>query len=171
MRLLLELYRLQGNMTRVKINELKPLKPRYEVPDVLVKDPPTEPWVWPWRRLLKLQLHVIIWNIVHTGRCLIADYLNYYLNYRYLNYKAVFLYICSDKGSKMVCGANFCGGNFSFITYSDVWTLLLVWTSCLTTNSELFWKTHWLTLKLMTLTMTLPVHTMENFVFCYRIDI
>ncbi|XP_076130945.1 neutral alpha-glucosidase AB-like isoform X1 [Alosa pseudoharengus] len=42
-RLLLELYRLQGNMTRVKINELKPLKPRYEVPDVLVKDPPTEP--------------------------------------------------------------------------------------------------------------------------------
>uniref|UniRef100_A0A8C7J6J6 Neutral alpha-glucosidase AB n=1 Tax=Oncorhynchus kisutch TaxID=8019 RepID=A0A8C7J6J6_ONCKI len=34
-RLLLELYRLQGNMTRVKINELKPLKPRFEVPDVL----------------------------------------------------------------------------------------------------------------------------------------
>uniref|UniRef100_A0A8C1YV46 Neutral alpha-glucosidase AB n=1 Tax=Cyprinus carpio TaxID=7962 RepID=A0A8C1YV46_CYPCA len=33
--LLLELYRLQGNMTRVKINELKPLKPRFEVPDVL----------------------------------------------------------------------------------------------------------------------------------------
>ncbi|KAL2094933.1 hypothetical protein ACEWY4_009652 [Coilia grayii] len=42
-RLLLELYRLKGNMTRVKINELKPLKPRYEVPDVLIKDPPTEP--------------------------------------------------------------------------------------------------------------------------------
>ncbi|KAJ0002884.1 hypothetical protein NQD34_008033 [Periophthalmus magnuspinnatus] len=42
-RLLLELYRLQGNMTRVKINELKPLKPRYEVPDVLIKEPPTEP--------------------------------------------------------------------------------------------------------------------------------
>uniref|UniRef100_A0A1A8IEW1 Glucosidase, alpha, neutral AB n=1 Tax=Nothobranchius kuhntae TaxID=321403 RepID=A0A1A8IEW1_NOTKU len=42
-RLLLELYRLQGNMTRVKINELKPLKPRYEVPDVLVREPPTEP--------------------------------------------------------------------------------------------------------------------------------
>ncbi|XP_048884257.1 neutral alpha-glucosidase AB [Brienomyrus brachyistius] len=42
-RLLLELYRLQGNMTRVKINELKPLKPRYEVPDILVTDPPTEP--------------------------------------------------------------------------------------------------------------------------------
>uniref|UniRef100_A0AAY4DM90 Neutral alpha-glucosidase AB n=1 Tax=Denticeps clupeoides TaxID=299321 RepID=A0AAY4DM90_9TELE len=42
-RLLLELYRLQGNMTRVKINELKPLKPRYEVPDVLIQDPPTEP--------------------------------------------------------------------------------------------------------------------------------
>ncbi|KAM6953642.1 neutral alpha-glucosidase AB [Aplochiton taeniatus] len=42
-RLLLELYRLQGNMTRVKINELKPLKPRYEVPDVLIHDPPTEP--------------------------------------------------------------------------------------------------------------------------------
>ncbi|XP_062844352.1 neutral alpha-glucosidase AB-like [Trichomycterus rosablanca] len=42
-RLLLELYRLQGNMTRVKINELKPLKPRYEVRDVLIADPPTEP--------------------------------------------------------------------------------------------------------------------------------
>ncbi|XP_030224716.1 neutral alpha-glucosidase AB isoform X3 [Gadus morhua] len=42
-RLLLELYRLQGNMTRVKINELKPLKPRYEVPDVLVQQPLTEP--------------------------------------------------------------------------------------------------------------------------------
>lgn len=42
-RLLLELYRLQGNMTRVKINELKPLKPRFEVPDVLIKEPTTEP--------------------------------------------------------------------------------------------------------------------------------
>ncbi|XP_062341665.1 neutral alpha-glucosidase AB-like isoform X2 [Osmerus eperlanus] len=42
-RLLLELYRLQGNMTRVKINELKPIKPRFEVPDVLIADPPTEP--------------------------------------------------------------------------------------------------------------------------------
>uniref|UniRef100_A0A673WWJ6 Glucosidase II alpha subunit n=1 Tax=Salmo trutta TaxID=8032 RepID=A0A673WWJ6_SALTR len=41
-RLLLELYRLQGNMTRVKINELKPLKPRFEVPDVLINDPPTD---------------------------------------------------------------------------------------------------------------------------------
>lgn len=41
-RLLLELYRLQGNMTRVKINELKPLKPRFEVPDVLIKEPTTE---------------------------------------------------------------------------------------------------------------------------------
>ncbi|XP_046694477.1 neutral alpha-glucosidase AB isoform X3 [Silurus meridionalis] len=42
-RLLLELYRLQGNMTRVKINELKPLRPRYEVQDVLITDPPTKP--------------------------------------------------------------------------------------------------------------------------------
>ncbi|XP_053473680.1 neutral alpha-glucosidase AB-like isoform X1 [Ictalurus furcatus] len=42
-RLLLELYRLQGNMTRVKINELKPLRPRYEVRDVLITDPPTKP--------------------------------------------------------------------------------------------------------------------------------
>ncbi|XP_046876075.1 neutral alpha-glucosidase AB-like isoform X2 [Hypomesus transpacificus] len=42
-RLLLELYRLQGNMTRVKINELKPIKPRFEVPDVLIAEPPTEP--------------------------------------------------------------------------------------------------------------------------------
>uniref|UniRef100_A0A673GGF0 Integrator complex subunit 5-like n=1 Tax=Sinocyclocheilus rhinocerous TaxID=307959 RepID=A0A673GGF0_9TELE len=40
--LLLELYRLQGNMTRVKINELKPLKPRFEVPDVLIAEPPTD---------------------------------------------------------------------------------------------------------------------------------
>lgn len=47
-RLLLELYRLQGNITRVKINELKPLKPRYEVPDVLIREPTTEPWVSCW---------------------------------------------------------------------------------------------------------------------------
>uniref|UniRef100_A0A672TDA0 Glucosidase II alpha subunit n=1 Tax=Sinocyclocheilus grahami TaxID=75366 RepID=A0A672TDA0_SINGR len=32
----------QGNMTRVKINELKPLKPRFEVPDVLIAEPPTD---------------------------------------------------------------------------------------------------------------------------------
>lgn len=48
--LLLELYRLQGNMTRVKINELKPLKPRFEVPDVLIAEPPTEPWVCLWSK-------------------------------------------------------------------------------------------------------------------------
>ncbi|XP_023700696.2 neutral alpha-glucosidase AB-like isoform X1 [Paramormyrops kingsleyae] len=42
-RLLLELYRLQGNMTRLKINELKPLRSRFEVPDVLVGEPPTKP--------------------------------------------------------------------------------------------------------------------------------
>lgn len=48
--LLLELYRLQGNMTRVKINELKPLKPRFEVPDVLITEPPTEPWVCLWSK-------------------------------------------------------------------------------------------------------------------------
>uniref|UniRef100_A0A8D2LTN4 Glucosidase II alpha subunit n=1 Tax=Varanus komodoensis TaxID=61221 RepID=A0A8D2LTN4_VARKO len=39
--LLLEIYGLKGNMTRIRINELNPLKPRYEVPDVLVQDPPT----------------------------------------------------------------------------------------------------------------------------------
>lgn len=31
---------MKGNMTRIRINELNPLKPRYEVPDVLVQDPP-----------------------------------------------------------------------------------------------------------------------------------
>eukprot|EP00062_Callorhinchus_milii_P027017 gi/632989821/ref/XP_007883852.1/ PREDICTED: neutral alpha-glucosidase AB-like [Callorhinchus milii] len=31
-------------MTRIKINELHPLKPRYEVPDVLIQDPPTVPF-------------------------------------------------------------------------------------------------------------------------------
>ncbi|XP_069750277.1 neutral alpha-glucosidase AB-like isoform X2 [Narcine bancroftii] len=41
--LLLEVYGLQGNMTRIKINELIPLKPRYEVLDVLIQDPPTVP--------------------------------------------------------------------------------------------------------------------------------
>ncbi|XP_039616684.1 neutral alpha-glucosidase AB isoform X2 [Polypterus senegalus] len=41
--LLLEIYGLEGNMTRIKINELNPLKPRYEVPDVLIQDPPTLP--------------------------------------------------------------------------------------------------------------------------------
>ncbi|XP_015278196.1 PREDICTED: neutral alpha-glucosidase AB isoform X1 [Gekko japonicus] len=39
--LLLEIYGLKGNMTRIRINELNLLKPRYEVPDVLVGDPPT----------------------------------------------------------------------------------------------------------------------------------
>uniref|UniRef100_UPI00398F29BD neutral alpha-glucosidase AB-like n=1 Tax=Pristiophorus japonicus TaxID=55135 RepID=UPI00398F29BD len=41
--LLLEVYGLQGNMTRIKINELNPVKPRYEVQDVLIHDPPTVP--------------------------------------------------------------------------------------------------------------------------------
>ncbi|MBN3273748.1 GANAB glucosidase, partial [Polyodon spathula] len=41
--LLLEVSGLEGNMIRVRINELKPLRPRYEVPDVLVKEPPTVP--------------------------------------------------------------------------------------------------------------------------------
>lgn len=36
----LELYALQNHMVRMKINEVSPLKPRYEVPDVLVEDPP-----------------------------------------------------------------------------------------------------------------------------------
>uniref|UniRef100_H9GMA9 Glycoside hydrolase family 31 N-terminal domain-containing protein n=1 Tax=Anolis carolinensis TaxID=28377 RepID=H9GMA9_ANOCA len=39
--LLLELYGLKGNITRIRINELNALKPRYEVPDVLIQDPPT----------------------------------------------------------------------------------------------------------------------------------
>uniref|UniRef100_A0A8C5R3E1 Neutral alpha-glucosidase AB n=1 Tax=Leptobrachium leishanense TaxID=445787 RepID=A0A8C5R3E1_9ANUR len=38
--LLLEVFGLNGNMTRIKINEINPLKPRYEVPDVLVGTPP-----------------------------------------------------------------------------------------------------------------------------------
>ncbi|XP_048380858.2 neutral alpha-glucosidase AB isoform X2 [Stegostoma tigrinum] len=41
--LLLEVYGLRGNMTRIKINELNPLQPRYEVRDVLVREPPTVP--------------------------------------------------------------------------------------------------------------------------------
>uniref|UniRef100_A0A8D2JEM3 Glycoside hydrolase family 31 N-terminal domain-containing protein n=1 Tax=Varanus komodoensis TaxID=61221 RepID=A0A8D2JEM3_VARKO len=34
-----EIYEIEGNIFRVKINEITPLKPRYEVPDVLIKDP------------------------------------------------------------------------------------------------------------------------------------
>uniref|UniRef100_A0A0P6J4H7 Neutral alpha-glucosidase AB n=1 Tax=Heterocephalus glaber TaxID=10181 RepID=A0A0P6J4H7_HETGA len=41
--LLLELQGLQKNMTRIRIDELQPLRPRYRVPDVLVADPPTAP--------------------------------------------------------------------------------------------------------------------------------
>ncbi|MEE6526884.1 hypothetical protein FKM82_027822, partial [Ascaphus truei] len=37
--LLLEVFGLNGNMTRIKINEIDPLKPRYQVPDVLVGVP------------------------------------------------------------------------------------------------------------------------------------
>lgn len=37
--LLVEIYEIEGNIFRFKINEIKPLKPRYEVPDVLIKEP------------------------------------------------------------------------------------------------------------------------------------
>ncbi|XP_010569492.1 PREDICTED: neutral alpha-glucosidase AB [Haliaeetus leucocephalus] len=40
--LLLELWGLQGNVTRIRIKELNPLRPRFEVPDVLVAEPPVE---------------------------------------------------------------------------------------------------------------------------------
>ncbi|XP_040837870.1 neutral alpha-glucosidase AB isoform X1 [Ochotona curzoniae] len=39
--LVLELQGLEKNMTRIRIDELQPLRPRYRVPDVLVADPPT----------------------------------------------------------------------------------------------------------------------------------
>lgn len=67
-RLLLELYRLQGNMTRVKINELKPLKPRYEVPDVLIADPLTEPWVVV-TNLSHTSVPVAQWGLCHFSSC------------------------------------------------------------------------------------------------------
>uniref|UniRef100_A0A8C6YDM5 Glucosidase alpha, neutral C n=1 Tax=Naja naja TaxID=35670 RepID=A0A8C6YDM5_NAJNA len=34
-----EVYEIEGNIFRLKINEVNPLKPRYEVPDVLIKEP------------------------------------------------------------------------------------------------------------------------------------
>ncbi|XP_060616895.2 neutral alpha-glucosidase C isoform X2 [Anolis sagrei] len=37
--LLVEVYEIEGNIFRLKINEITPLKPRYEVPDVLIKEP------------------------------------------------------------------------------------------------------------------------------------
>ncbi|XP_071832175.1 neutral alpha-glucosidase AB-like isoform X2 [Apostichopus japonicus] len=40
----LELYALQNQMVRMKINEVSPLKPRYEVPDVLVAEPEVASW-------------------------------------------------------------------------------------------------------------------------------
>ncbi|XP_064421172.1 neutral alpha-glucosidase C [Latimeria chalumnae] len=40
--LLVQIFGFEGSIIRVKINELKPLKPRYEVPDVLVKEPITQ---------------------------------------------------------------------------------------------------------------------------------
>ncbi|NXN97572.1 GANAB glucosidase, partial [Rhinopomastus cyanomelas] len=40
--LVLELWGLRGNMTRLRIRELNPTRPRFEVPDVLVGDPPAE---------------------------------------------------------------------------------------------------------------------------------
>lgn len=39
--LVLELQGLQKNMTRIRIDELEPRRPRYRVSDVLVADPPT----------------------------------------------------------------------------------------------------------------------------------
>ncbi|XP_064359268.1 neutral alpha-glucosidase AB isoform X2 [Dromaius novaehollandiae] len=41
-RLLLELWGLRGNMTRLRIDELSPARPRFRVPDVLVAEPPAE---------------------------------------------------------------------------------------------------------------------------------
>ncbi|RLV63727.1 hypothetical protein DV515_00017975, partial [Chloebia gouldiae] len=40
--LLLELWGLTGNVTRLRIQELAPLRPRYRVPDVLLGEPPAE---------------------------------------------------------------------------------------------------------------------------------
>ncbi|XP_014818112.1 PREDICTED: neutral alpha-glucosidase AB, partial [Calidris pugnax] len=40
--LLLEIWGLQENTTRIRIKELNPLRPRFEVPDVLVAEPPVE---------------------------------------------------------------------------------------------------------------------------------
>ncbi|KAM9251658.1 neutral alpha-glucosidase AB [Cariama cristata] len=40
--LLLELWGLRGNVSRIRIKELNPLRPRFEVPDVLVEEPPVE---------------------------------------------------------------------------------------------------------------------------------
>ncbi|XP_066426444.1 neutral alpha-glucosidase AB isoform X1 [Molothrus aeneus] len=40
--LLLELWGLSGNVTRLRIQELNPLRPRYQVPDVLLGEPPAE---------------------------------------------------------------------------------------------------------------------------------
>ncbi|XP_067414242.1 neutral alpha-glucosidase C [Emydura macquarii macquarii] len=40
--LLVEIYAIESNIFRLKINEVSPLKPRYEVPDVLVKEPSTQ---------------------------------------------------------------------------------------------------------------------------------
>uniref|UniRef100_A0ACB8G5A7 Uncharacterized protein n=1 Tax=Sphaerodactylus townsendi TaxID=933632 RepID=A0ACB8G5A7_9SAUR len=37
--LLVELYEIEGNIFRLKVNEIAPLKPRYQVPDVLIKEP------------------------------------------------------------------------------------------------------------------------------------
>ncbi|XP_042299274.1 neutral alpha-glucosidase C isoform X2 [Sceloporus undulatus] len=39
--LLVEIYELEGKIFRLKINEITPLKPRYQVPDVLIKEPPS----------------------------------------------------------------------------------------------------------------------------------
>ncbi|XP_044869546.1 neutral alpha-glucosidase C isoform X2 [Mauremys mutica] len=40
--LLVEIYAIDGNIFRLKINEVSPLKSRYEVPDVLIKEPTTQ---------------------------------------------------------------------------------------------------------------------------------
>lgn len=41
--LLLELSGLRENTTRIRIRELHPLRPRFEVPDVLLGEPQPEP--------------------------------------------------------------------------------------------------------------------------------
>ncbi|GCB76185.1 hypothetical protein scyTo_0019851, partial [Scyliorhinus torazame] len=40
--LLLEVFALEDHLIRIKVNELKPMKPRYEVPDVILNEPVTQ---------------------------------------------------------------------------------------------------------------------------------
>lgn len=57
--LFMELFVLQNNVIRIKVNELNPLKPRYEVPDVIINELPSQSLIMVCRDGLSVTLATV----------------------------------------------------------------------------------------------------------------